>query len=183
MNCMNGEKIWCRPAPVRTRSVYDIESVDTDRSLLAEMPRLIEMAIKRGLVYRPDVAPSSIGHRSVTAICKKCRLEFTRSKSSHYATCHICRIPPAKCKACEQTFQPKLKKQTTCSPSCQQELARRARLIISEAAGTLLPSKECPICGTIYKVRNNGRKTTMTCSRTCGIALMVKNREQSRKEK
>lgn len=182
MNLMNGKEIWCRPAPIRTRKVQDIEVVKSSRVLLAEMPRLIEEAIKRGLVYRPEIEPiEKIGRMSVIAVCQKCGLEYAQSRSSKYVVCHVCRLNPVPCKACGTIFQPKVKKNNTCSAKCQQDLARLGAMKRSDHIASKRPMMECPVCRTLYRARWNGGKLTKTCSQSCGITMMANKKKQIRK--
>jgi hypothetical protein len=173
MNSMNGNPMWCRPA--RTRE-YDFGTApDPDESrlrLLGEAPDIIRAAIKAGLV-KPPAAPEkpALGSRSEWATCEGCAETFSREIGSKRTQCFACSLPPAVCRGCGVTFQPKQRKQLCCTIACRVSVIRAA------AEGRKGPrvTVVCAGCGNPFEqTAGNKRKN---CSRDCGLRSMaVKNR-------
>lgn len=164
---MNGHPIWCKPA--RTRE-YDFlaEESDDKSELLAELPKLVQKAIERGLIKRPTIKSTEEkpGPRSESATCK-CGQDFIR-KVGGPRHCFQCRTPAKECGHCHQPFHPKKWGQRTCSNECRIEAIKEGAR--KNAAPPLYMN--CPVCHKEFQNKTKAGKLTKSCSRECGIELM-----------
>ena len=167
-NMMNGHPFWSRPARTKEYDFGTVTPTEDDKAcLLAEAASLVRAAIKAGLIKPNEEQLPQLGARSEWATCKTCNAVWSRTRGTNASQCLVCRIPPATCKACGGTFQPKQRKQLCCSNHCRATLIRMASEVRRAPRVTIV----CAACGNTFE-RTLGDKRK-NCSRGCGLRSMA----------
>lgn len=91
---MNGRPLHCAPARTKTLEINWTPDLDP-KAELAELPKLIERAIARGLVYRPKVDLAPVKEQRVVnprlpiihIECPICGVNFAINRRNRLKTC------------------------------------------------------------------------------------------------
>jgi len=174
---MNGNPIWCRPAPTRTGAIWDAEDEPLEGVSLAEMPALVAAAIKAGLIKMPGAEEEAYGYKDgyKKDACRLCTKRFWKPPYSRIRVCIPCRFPKRPCEYCKVEFQPHSAHYKTCSRSCAQkhkQLYAQAKNARYKAERTQVP---CAICCAMFGMKFTGGKPSQACSQVCGIELFKRN--------
>lgn len=184
---MNGKPIWCPSAPTKSGSVWTPEDLkkEDDAVALSELPRLIEAAIKAGLVQRPSPEDTIPVWRknAIEKTCKQCAKKFWAAKSNKLARCVTCRIPAKNCVVCDKVFHPTQRKYVTCSEECANQKRIEGIRRHSEEQWAKRPKVNCPICGVQFPMRFSGGKPVNTCGKECGVELFRRNHALKRAQR
>jgi hypothetical protein len=182
---MNGNAIWCRPAPTRTGAIWDAEDEPLEGVSLADAPRLVAAAIKAGLIRLASDEPKPFGWREgyLERTCRNCQKGFWSAPNQTKLRCIPCRIPTKPCSHCHKQFQPQQAKYKTCSPEC----AMAARKVYQEARSAdykaRRPQVLCPICGVNFGMKFSAGKMAKTCGKACGTEYFKRNAAEKRAQR
>lgn len=170
MGTMNGNPFWSPPSRhtrcLGARFLGLEETLPGEPPSLDEFPRLIEQAIKAGLVKRPDPVKeeTTLSGKPIAEwrhiTCIKCGQHFVRGHRKHTA-CTGCRVPKKNCTVCAKSFQPPNNKIQCCSEECVMQ---------SKSAGyrpRVIPMHTCKVCQQPFTGRLSGAGWAKTCGVEC----------------
>ena len=169
---MNGAPYWSPPH--RHEKSYAHRA--GIRAELAEMPDLVEKAIRRGLIQRPDpigTIPTPVrGDLADWRItnCQDCGISFERGRRE-LVKCASCRMSVRPCSGCGKEFRPPDRKKVCCSKECSQKKQvqnfKRQHALTAKPLGMV----QCVICNGMRPEPKRGARIAQTCSEECLMAL------------
>jgi hypothetical protein len=182
---MNGNPIWCRPAPTRTGAIWDAEDEPLEGVSLADAPRLVAAAIKAGLikVASDELQPFGWREGHIQRTCKKCKERFWIAPNKSNRRCIPCRISRKDCSRCGKQFQPTQAKYKTCSPECAMGIRRAYADARSAEYKARRPQVICPICGVEFGMKFTSGKLSKTCGKACGTEFFMRNAAAKRAQR
>lgn len=157
------------------------------RPELSEMADLVALAIRRGLIKRPEPEPAVELKRKPGAfadwrvtVCPDCNIRFERHRK-HHIRCERCRLQPKECIRCGTVFKPADRKKVCCSAECSKALQSAT---FKAKYGSKQPKlTECVICHQMRPVRQAGSTIAKSCSSECAaVYRKQKNAERIAKK-